>query len=63
MASPYIWFLILLPISLADQTVEKQAESLRNISNRYELDKKKWAEAINSLQEKIKVIDENSGRS
>jgi len=52
-----------LPISLADQTVEKQAESLRNISNRYELDKKKWAEAINSLQEKIKVIDENSGRS
>ncbi|KAG5007753.1 hypothetical protein JHK85_026295 [Glycine max] len=41
-----------------DQTVEKQAESLRNISNRYELDKKKWAEAINSLQEKIKVNDE-----
>ncbi|KAG5059177.1 hypothetical protein JHK87_000206 [Glycine soja] len=39
-----------------DQTVEKQAESLRNISNRYELDKKKWAEAINSLQEKIKLM-------
>ncbi|RDX82331.1 Kinesin-like protein KIN-14R, partial [Mucuna pruriens] len=39
-----------------DQTVEKQAESLRNISSRYELDKKKWAEAISSLQEKIKLM-------
>ncbi|TKY69978.1 Kinesin-4 protein [Spatholobus suberectus] len=39
-----------------DQTVEKQAESLRNISNRYELDRKKWTEAINSLQEKIKLM-------
>ncbi|KAL9328539.1 hypothetical protein ACSQ67_003542 [Phaseolus vulgaris] len=39
-----------------DQTVEKQAESLRNISNRYELDKKKWADAIYSLQEKIKLM-------
>jgi len=48
-----------MPISSSDQTVEKQAESLRNISNRYELDKKKWADAIYSLQEKIKVNDEN----
>ncbi|XP_027911627.1 kinesin-like protein KIN-14R isoform X2 [Vigna unguiculata] len=39
-----------------DQTVEKQAESLRNISNMYELDKKKWADAICSLQEKIKLM-------
>ncbi|CAJ1931207.1 unnamed protein product [Sphenostylis stenocarpa] len=38
------------------QTVEKQAESLRNISYRYELDKKKWADEINSLQEKIKLM-------
>ncbi|KAK7307276.1 hypothetical protein VNO77_40187 [Canavalia gladiata] len=39
-----------------DQTVEKQAESLRNISNRYEVDKKKWAEAISNLQEKVKLM-------
>ncbi|XP_020217268.1 kinesin-like protein KIN-14R isoform X2 [Cajanus cajan] len=39
-----------------DQTVEKQAESLKNISNSYELDKQKWTEAINSLQEKIKLM-------
>ncbi|GAU23303.1 hypothetical protein TSUD_237570 [Trifolium subterraneum] len=39
-----------------EQTVEKQAENLRSISNRYELDKKKWAEAITSLQEKVKVM-------
>ncbi|KAJ1382149.1 P-loop containing nucleoside triphosphate hydrolase [Sesbania bispinosa] len=39
-----------------DQTMEKQAESLRNISNRYELDKKKWTEAINNLQEKVKSM-------
>lgn len=56
-------FLTSLPISMSDQTVEKQAESLRNISNKYDLDKKKWAEAIDSLQEKIKVNDKNTGRS
>jgi hypothetical protein len=42
---------------LSEQTVEKQAENLRSISTRYELDKKKWAEAITSLQEKVKVND------
>lgn len=42
---------------MSEQTVEKQTESLRSISNRYELDKKKWAEAISSLHEKVKVID------
>jgi kinesin family member C2/C3 len=42
---------------LSEQTAEKQAENLRSISNRYELDKKKWAEAIISLQEKVKVSD------
>lgn len=46
---------------LADQIVEKQAENLRNIARRYELDKKKWTEAISSLQEKVKVSGENSG--
>ncbi|CAL0311838.1 unnamed protein product [Lupinus luteus] len=40
-----------------DQTLEKQAEDLRSISSRYELDKKKWAEAIRSLQEKVKCED------
>jgi hypothetical protein len=51
-------FLILLSIiSLSEQTLEKQAENLRSIYNRYELDKKKWAEAIISLQEKVKVND------
>ncbi|KAK4263065.1 hypothetical protein QN277_028541 [Acacia crassicarpa] len=39
-----------------DQTVEKQAETLRNISSSYDHDKKKWTEAIRSLQEKIKLM-------
>ncbi|KAE9607044.1 putative minus-end-directed kinesin ATPase [Lupinus albus] len=39
-----------------DQTLEKQAENLRSISSRYELDKKKWAEEIISLQEKVKLM-------
>ncbi|KAI4328116.1 hypothetical protein L6164_020499 [Bauhinia variegata] len=39
-----------------DQTVEKQAENLKNISSRYEHDKKRWTEAINDLQEKIKLM-------
>lgn len=41
---------------VSDQTVDKQAENLRNISSKYECDKKCWAMAINNLQEKIKVI-------
>ncbi|KAI8572285.1 hypothetical protein RHMOL_Rhmol01G0186500 [Rhododendron molle] len=41
-----------------DQTVDKQAENLRNISSKYECDKKFWAVAINNLQEKIKVMKE-----
>ncbi|KAK7407182.1 hypothetical protein VNO78_08883 [Psophocarpus tetragonolobus] len=45
-----------------DQIVEKQAESLRNISKRYELDKKKWEEALNSLQEKIKLMKSDHSR-
>lgn len=35
--------------------MEKQAENLRNISSKYEHDKKYWAAAINELHEKIKV--------
>ena len=54
-------FLSLLLIPLSDQTVEKQAENLRDISSRYDHDKKKWTEAINDLQGKIKVSDENAG--
>lgn len=37
--------------------MENQAESLRNISSSYDHDKKKWTEAIRSLQEKIEVND------
>ncbi|KAF5738045.1 Di-glucose binding protein with Kinesin motor domain isoform 1 [Tripterygium wilfordii] len=39
-----------------DQTVEKQAETLRNIKNMYKHDKEYWAVAINDLQEKIKTM-------
>ncbi|XAR73509.1 Minus-end-directed kinesin ATPase [Bertholletia excelsa] len=39
-----------------DQTVEKQTEELRNITTRYERDKKFWATAVKNLEEKIKVI-------
>ncbi|KAL1315700.1 kinesin-like protein KIN-14R isoform X1 [Arachis hypogaea] len=39
-----------------DQTVEKQAHELRSISSRYEVDKKKWTEAISNLQEKVKLM-------
>ena len=35
--------------------MEKQAENLRNISSKYEQDKKYWTAAINELHEKIKV--------
>ncbi|PNY08584.1 geminivirus rep-interacting motor [Trifolium pratense] len=45
-----------------EQTVEKQAENLRSISNKYELDKKKWAEAITSLQEQVKVMKSEQSR-
>ncbi|KAJ8765447.1 hypothetical protein K2173_014569 [Erythroxylum novogranatense] len=41
-----------------DQTVGKQAESLRDITSKYDRDKKFWAEAVNSLQEKIKIMKE-----
>ncbi|XWS41672.1 hypothetical protein CRYUN_Cryun17cG0102500 [Craigia yunnanensis] len=39
-----------------DETVGKQAENLKNITSRYEHDKKYWAAAINDLQEKIKIM-------
>ncbi|MED6138000.1 hypothetical protein PIB30_070220 [Stylosanthes scabra] len=45
-----------------NQTLEKQAEELRSISSRYEVDKKKWTEAISNLQEKIKASYGNLGR-
>ncbi|XP_021714041.1 kinesin-like protein KIN-14R [Chenopodium quinoa] len=41
-----------------DQTVEKQAESLKAISSRYEQDKKFWMTAISGLEEKIKNMKE-----
>lgn len=39
-----------------DQTIQKQAEDIKNISSRYERDKKYWTIAVNDLQEKIKVF-------
>ncbi|KAK2978742.1 hypothetical protein RJ640_003901 [Escallonia rubra] len=39
-----------------DQTVEKQAEKLRNISSRYERDKKFWVLAVNELEQKMKTM-------
>ncbi|BFG35638.1 hypothetical protein CerSpe_219130 [Prunus speciosa] len=41
-----------------DQTIQKQAEDIKNISSRYERDKKYWAIAVNDLQEKIKLMHE-----
>ncbi|XP_062100705.1 kinesin-like protein KIN-14R isoform X2 [Humulus lupulus] len=39
-----------------DQAMEKVAEDLRNINSKYEHDKKRWAVAINDLQEKIELM-------
>ncbi|KAK3022736.1 hypothetical protein RJ639_045601 [Escallonia herrerae] len=39
-----------------DQTVEKQAEKLRNISGRYERHKKFWVLAVNELEQKMKTM-------
>ncbi|CAL5346748.1 unnamed protein product [Camellia sinensis] len=43
---------------IGNETVDKQAEKLRNISSRYEHDKKFWVAAVNNLEEKIKVMKE-----
>lgn len=39
-----------------DQTLEKQANKLRDICSKYEHDQKSWKVAINSLEQKVKVI-------
>ncbi|KAL5556600.1 hypothetical protein UlMin_038836 [Ulmus minor] len=39
-----------------DQAMEKQTEELREISSRYERDKKHWEAAVNDLQVKIKLM-------
>ncbi|XP_077233526.1 di-glucose binding protein with Kinesin motor domain-containing protein isoform X2 [Tasmannia lanceolata] len=39
-----------------DRTVEKQAGQLRDVSDRYERDKKCWVAAVNDLEGKIKVM-------
>ncbi|KAH9610142.1 hypothetical protein KSS87_003454 [Heliosperma pusillum] len=41
-----------------DQTVEKQAEELKTISNKYEHDKKFWILATSRLEEKVKKLKE-----
>lgn len=37
--------------------MEQQSEKLRDISTRYEHDKKTWVVAVNDLENKIKVIN------
>ncbi|XP_004289515.1 PREDICTED: geminivirus Rep-interacting motor protein-like [Fragaria vesca subsp. vesca] len=39
-----------------DQAMQKQAEDIRNLSSKYEHDKKYWAAAVNDLQLKIKLM-------
>ncbi|KAL9245622.1 hypothetical protein vseg_019249 [Gypsophila vaccaria] len=39
-----------------DQTIERQGEELKAISNKYEHDKKFWIMAISSLEEKVKKL-------
>ncbi|KAK6125845.1 hypothetical protein DH2020_040413 [Rehmannia glutinosa] len=39
-----------------DQTLEKQADKIRDISSKYEHDQKSWKVAINSLEQKVKVM-------
>lgn len=39
----------------SDQTVEKQAEKLKDVSSKYERDKKFWVVTISDLDQKIKV--------
>ncbi|KAK4393940.1 Kinesin-like protein KIN-14R [Sesamum angolense] len=39
-----------------DQTLEKQADKLRDISSKYENDQKSWKVAINNLEQKVKVM-------
>lgn len=38
-----------------DQTVVTQADCLKSITSKYENDKRHWATAIDTLQEKIEV--------
>ena len=40
---------------LIEQAVEKQTGKLRDVSERYEHDKKSWFAAISNLEDKIKV--------
>ncbi|KAL3630147.1 hypothetical protein CASFOL_023131 [Castilleja foliolosa] len=39
-----------------DQTLTEQADKLRDISNKYEHSQKSWTTAINSLEQKVKVM-------
>ncbi|KAL9160716.1 hypothetical protein ABFS82_08G218700 [Erythranthe guttata] len=39
-----------------DQTLEKQADKLRDISSKYEHDQKSWTVAVNTLEQKVKVM-------
>ncbi|CAN0858267.1 Kinesin-like protein KIN-14R [Linum grandiflorum] len=41
-----------------DQTVGKQAENLRNITTMYGRDKESWSQAINNMQQKIRIMKE-----
>lgn len=39
-----------------DQTLEKQAEKLRDLASKYEHDQKSWTEAISNLEQKVKIM-------
>ncbi|KAL1833550.1 hypothetical protein ACET3Z_003201 [Daucus carota] len=45
-----------------DQTVEKQAEKLKDVSSKYECDKKFWVETIRELDQKIKTMKEEHSK-
>ncbi|KAL1569701.1 Kinesin-like protein KIN-14R [Salvia divinorum] len=39
-----------------DQSLEKQAEKLKDLASKYEHDQKSWTEAIISLEQKVKIM-------
>ncbi|XP_057783910.1 kinesin-like protein KIN-14R [Salvia miltiorrhiza] len=39
-----------------DQTLEKQAEKLRDLASKYEHDQKSWTEAIANFEQKVKIM-------
>lgn len=44
-----------MPNAYADRTLERQAAKLKDISTKYECDKRLWVDSIIELERKIKV--------